>query len=260
MRRGPRRGRDLLFYQTQISEQWVTKHVQLRVISGEARHVFFFFTLQLNWSSSQLLIGHLLYHSDTEGHLGGGGNQRSCWTRRRTASEQPDRSSFCSAARTYPPDQIFSRHVGKPSICIPAILWGLQKQEFHGDHMRTVKEDFLKANAASLEVGEREEKKKSQLTIARIYFERKDTAAINKCIQLNVQNSLAPRDVVFSRRLHLSMAARFLRRGRLKVELLSCLTTKRLVPSGSKRSWEIAARKKSLKRSVRPSECWQDKV
>lgn len=35
---------------------------------------------------------------------------------------------------------------GKPSICIPAILWGLQKEEFHGDHMRTVKEDFLKAN------------------------------------------------------------------------------------------------------------------
>lgn len=51
-------------------------------------------------------------------------------------------------AHTYGPDQIFSRNAGKPSFCIPAILWGLQKQEVHGDHMRTVKENFRKANAA----------------------------------------------------------------------------------------------------------------
>lgn len=175
MRRRPRRGPDLLFYQTQISEQWVTKHVRLLRRWSESYFrwsrplTFSFFKtifLQLNWSFSQLQSGtHALPEGRVRAAAAGNGRSREeLGGDEAAASEQPDRPSFCSAARTYPPDQIFTRHVGKPSICIPAILWGPQKQEFHGDHMRTVKEDFLKVNAASLEVGRERGGKKQQLT------------------------------------------------------------------------------------------------
>lgn len=90
-----------------------------------------------------------------------GGKKRCLWTGLR--------SSF------YPLDQISSTHVGKPSICIPAILGGLQK------------EDFLKASAAS-----QERKKPSN------GFILKDSLAINKYIKLNVQNAQpAPVNSIF---------------------------------------------------------------
>lgn len=55
-------------------------------------------------------------------------------------TQKADRSWFC---HTYPPNHLFSRHVGMPWLSIPVILWGLRTVEAHVDHMR--EEDFLKA-------------------------------------------------------------------------------------------------------------------